>query len=294
MGILLAASRHALHLLPGREARRGRRGALHGGDHLIANYQRWPPLLPPRHGLPYLPRQRPRLRRNFLSMMFKKTKASTCRRKASEGARRALHPPRRSRTELLDSAVRRRRLLQRRPLLGHRADHVAALLQPLPGARQRGGADEDAARDRLGREHPCLPREKVKAARTKLVGFGHRVYKLRPRPGTSSGTWRRSSRQPVQPLIEITRELESARSTTSTSPRADCPTSTSTRGSSTRTSSPNRCSRSISPSRAPAGWIGASIEMKDDPSRRSGGHGRSTRWTGRLRAACRIVEGPER
>ncbi len=64
-------------------------------------------------------------------------------------ARRAVHPPRRPRAELLHQRGPRRRLLAGRPLLGRRRRHRRAL-RSAARRRQRGGA-ADAAPDRHGR-----------------------------------------------------------------------------------------------------------------------------------------------
>ena len=73
-------------------------------------------------GLPYVyPDNELNFAENFLSMMFKKTEDRHIPKQVlSKVARRPLHPPRRSRTELLDQRRARRRLLRRRPLLGGR------------------------------------------------------------------------------------------------------------------------------------------------------------------------------
>ena len=144
--------RRALDLLPGREADRRPRRALHGrgpADRQGADPGRL--LLPPQHGLPLrLPGQRPQLRRELpLDDVQEDRSQARAEGGALEGARRALHPPRRPRTELLDQRRARRRLLRRRPLLGGRGRGRGAL-RPAARRRQRGGA-ADAAADRVGR-----------------------------------------------------------------------------------------------------------------------------------------------
>ena len=108
---------------------------------------------PYRHnmGLPYVyPDNDLSYLENFLSMMFKMTEAKYGPDPAFEGDRRALHPSRRPRAELLD---------QRRARVGSSdvdpysavAAGIAALRPPR--RRQRGGA-ADAAPDREGGQHP--------------------------------------------------------------------------------------------------------------------------------------------
>ncbi len=130
MGMLLAGRRRALDLLPGREADRRPRRALHGGrpaDRQGADPGRL--LLPPQHGPALrLPGQRPQLRRELpLDDVQEDRSQARAEAGALEGARRALHPPRRPRTELLDQRRARRRLLRRRPLLGGRGRRRGAL-----------------------------------------------------------------------------------------------------------------------------------------------------------------------
>ena len=144
--------RGALDLLPRREADRRPRRALHGrgpADRQDPDPRRL--LLPPQHGLPLrLPRQRPQLLRELpLDDVQKNGSPARPQGGALESARRALHPPRRPRTELLDQRRPRRRLLRRRPLLGGRGRSRGAL-RAAPRRRQRGGA-ADAAPDRVRR-----------------------------------------------------------------------------------------------------------------------------------------------
>ena len=88
---------------------------------------------------------------NFLSMMWK---VAEPRYEAEPDpvarARRAVHPPRRPRAELLDHGHARRRQLARRPLLGHRRRGRRAL-RSAPRRRQRS-RDPHAHRHRLDRQ----------------------------------------------------------------------------------------------------------------------------------------------
>ena len=164
---------------------------------------------------------------------------------AVAGAGRALHPPRRPRAELLDQRGARRRLLRRRPLLRGRGRRGGAL-RAAARRRQRGGA-ADAAENRVGGEHPRLPREGEDARRETDGLRPPRLQELRPagadhRAAHGGGlrgdrVQRSWSRSPAS--------WRSGRSTTSTSPRASSTrTSTTTRGSSTRRwRSRPRCSR---------------------------------------------------
>ena len=141
--------RRALDLLPGREAHRRHRGALHGGDPADRqDADAGGVRLPPQHGAALrLSRQRPQLLRELpLDDVQEDRGQVRARPAAGEGARRALHPPRRPRAELLDQRGARRRLLAGRPLLGGRRRGRGAL-RPAARRRQRGGA-ADAAPDR--------------------------------------------------------------------------------------------------------------------------------------------------
>ena len=106
-------------------------------------------------GLPYVyPDNDLNFAENFLSMMFKKTEdEARAEGEPLEGARRALHPPRRPRTELLDQRRARRRLLRRRPLLGGRSRGGGAL-RAAARRRQRGGAADAAPRSTRSRTSP--------------------------------------------------------------------------------------------------------------------------------------------
>ena len=150
--------RRALDLLPGREAHRRPRGALHGGDQADrqgadARRLRLPPQ--PRAAL-RLSRQRAQLLRELPLDAVQDGEQLRARPAPGEGPRRALHPPRRPRAELLDQRGPLGRLLGRRPVLGGRGRRRRAL-RPAARRRQRGGA-ADAAPDRDDRQHPRLPR----------------------------------------------------------------------------------------------------------------------------------------
>ena len=112
--------RRALDLLSRREADRRSRGALHGGD--PADRQDADPgrlRLPPQHGTALrLSRQRAQLRRELPLDDVQEDRVQVRARPApGEGARRALHPARRPRAELLDQRGALGRLLARRPVL---------------------------------------------------------------------------------------------------------------------------------------------------------------------------------
>ena len=183
-------------------------------------------------GLPYVyPDNELDYSSNFLAMMRKMTEVKYEPDPAArEGPRRPLHPPRRSRAELLDGGRPRRRLLAGRSLLGGRRGRRRPL-RPAPRRRQRGGA-EDAAPDREGREHPRLPRGREEA-RGEADGLRPpRLQELRPAGADHQEARRRGARDDRrQPAARHRhRAREAARSTTSTSPRASSTrTSTSTR-----------------------------------------------------------------
>ena len=158
--------RRAVDLLPRRQAHRRPRGALHGGDPADRqDADAGGVRLPPQHGVPVrLPRQRPLLRGQLPFDAVQDDGAEVRARPAARAcARRAVHPPRRPRAELLDERRPRRRLLAGRPVLGRRGGRRGAL-RPAARRRQRGGA-ADAAPDRDDGEHPRLPRGRQEAAR---------------------------------------------------------------------------------------------------------------------------------
>ena len=92
---------------------------------------------------------------NFLNMLFKMTELKyKPNPDARARARRAVHPARRPRAELLDERDAQRRQLAGRSLLGDGGRDRRAL-RPAARRRQRGG-DPDADGDRLGRQDPRL------------------------------------------------------------------------------------------------------------------------------------------
>ena len=159
MGMLLATGRRALDLLPGREAHRRPGRALHGDDpddRQDADARRVRVPAQPRAAV-RLSGQRPRLPGQLPLDDVQDDRAQVRARPAARArARRALDPARRPRAELLDQRRARRRLLAGRPVLGGRGRRRRAL-RAAARRRQRGGA-EDARPDRLGRQHPGLPR----------------------------------------------------------------------------------------------------------------------------------------
>ncbi len=133
--------RRALDLLPRGEADRRRGGALHGGDPADrqgADARRV--RLPPQHRAALrLSGQRPELRRELPLDAVPDGVRVRAGPAPGEGARRALHPPRRPRAELLDRRRPFGRLLGRRPVLRGRGRRRRPL-RPAPRRRQRGGA----------------------------------------------------------------------------------------------------------------------------------------------------------
>ena len=155
--------RRAVDLLPRREGDRRRGGALHGGDpadrqDADAGRVRLSPQ--PRAPL-RLSRQRAQLLRELPLDAVQDGEQLRARPAAGEGARRALHPPRRPRAELLDQRGARGRLLGRRSLLGGRGRRRRAL-RPAARRRQRGRA-ADAAPDR---DAPTTSPTSSRASRT--------------------------------------------------------------------------------------------------------------------------------
>ena len=97
--------RGAVDLLPRREAHRRPRGALHGGDPADRqDADAGGVRLPPQHGAAlHLPRQRALLLRELPLDAVQDDRAEVRARPAARArARRAVHPPRRPRAELLD------------------------------------------------------------------------------------------------------------------------------------------------------------------------------------------------
>ena len=149
--------RRALDLLPGREADRRPRRALHGGgpaDRQGADPRRL--LLPAQHGLPLrLPGQRPQLRRELplddvqenrsqdTSPSRRSRGRSTCSSSSTPTTNRTARPtPSAASAPPTSTPTRRWR------------PGVAALYGPAARRRQRGGA-EDAAADRVARRRPA-------------------------------------------------------------------------------------------------------------------------------------------
>ena len=110
-----------------------------------------------------LPRQRARLHRELPLDAVQDERAEVRgRRAAGQGARRAVHPARRPRAELLDQRGPLGRLLPGRPLLRGRRRRRRAL-RPAARRRQRGRA-ADAAPDRLEGQHPDVHRGRRRTA----------------------------------------------------------------------------------------------------------------------------------
>ena len=113
---------------------------------------------------------------NFLGMMYKMTELKyQPDPRLAAGARRAVHPARRPRTERLDERRALGRLDAGRPLLGGRGRRRRAV-RPAARRRQRGrrcGCSRGSARV----ENIPAFLEGVKAGNERLMGFGHRVYK---------------------------------------------------------------------------------------------------------------------
>ena len=147
-----------------------------------------------------------------------------------EGPRRALHPPRRPRAELLHQRRPQRRLVAGGPLLGRRGRRQ----RPLRPAARRGqrGRAADAAPHREGREHPGVHRgrEGRQGAPDGLRPPG--LQELRPAGDDhQEGLRRRLRGHRGQPA---------ARDRPSSSRRSRSRTSTSSSASSTRTSTSTR------------------------------------------------------
>ena len=141
--------RRAVDVLPRRPQHRRRRQPAHADrpdDRQDADPRRL--VVPARAGQAVrLPRQRPRLHRQLPLDAVQDERAEVRgRRAAGQGARRAVHPARRPRAELLDQRGPLGRLLAGRPLLRGRRRRRRAL-RPAARRRQRGRA-ADAAPDR--------------------------------------------------------------------------------------------------------------------------------------------------
>ena len=130
------------------------------------------------------------------------------RRAAGQGARRAVHPARRPRAELLDQRGPLGRLLARSTPTPRSRPASAALYGPL-----HGGANEAVLRmlRRIGsKENIPAFIEGVKNGNERLMGFGHRVYKnYDPRAKiikkACDDVFEVTG---VNPLLEIAQELE--------------------------------------------------------------------------------------
>ena len=146
---------------------------------------------------------------NFLSMLFKMSEQKfDGRRAAGQGARRAVHPARRPRAELLDQRGPLGRLLAGRPLLRGRR-RCRRALRPAARRRQRGGAADAATRIGSKENIPDFIKG-VKDGKERLMGFGHRVYKnYDPRAKiikkACDDVFEVTG---VNPLLEIAQELE--------------------------------------------------------------------------------------
>ena len=186
-------------------------------------------LVPPQPGAAVrLPEQRSRLHRELPHDGQEHRQAELAPAPgAGEGARPALHPPRRPRAELLHHRDPRRGQLRSRPVLGGRGGHHRPL-RPAPRRRQRGRAAH-AARDRRREERPRVHRPREGRRRHQAHGLrSPRLQELRsPREGDQEGVRRglRGHRQ----------EPRCSRSPSSSS-ASPCRTSTSSSASSTRTS----------------------------------------------------------
>ena len=113
---------------------------------------------------------------NFLSMLFKMSEQKfDADERLVQGARRAVHPARRPRAELLDQRRPLGRAPRRSTPTPRSRPGVAALYGPL-----HGGANEAVLRmlRRIG-SMDNIPAfiEGVKNGNERLMGFGHRVYK---------------------------------------------------------------------------------------------------------------------
>jgi len=147
--------------------------------------------------------------------------------RAREGARRALHPARRPRAELLHLGHAQHRLLRGRPLLcGGGA--IGALYGPL-----HGGANEAVLRmlQEIGSKDKVaafVKDVKESGGDVRLMGFGHRVYKnYDPRA--------KIIKKMADQVFEVTGRKPDARHRRSSSSGSPSRTSTSSSGSSTRT-----------------------------------------------------------
>ena len=172
-------------------------------------------------------------------------------------ARRAVHPARRPRAELLDERGAQRVQLAGRPVLGGRGGRGGAL-RPAARRRERAGA-EDAAGDRLGRERARVhqPGQERRAAPDGVRP--PRVQELRPARHHHQGRGGpgvRGDRAQTRCSTSRSSWSGSRWRTTTSSATSSTRTWTSTRASSTRRwASRWTCSRCCSRSAGcPAGW----------------------------------------
>ena len=203
--------RRPLDLLPGREADRRPRRALHGGD--PADRQGADPrrlLLPAQHGLPLrLPGQRPQLRRE-LPLDDVQEDRSQARARSRRSRRRSTSSS--SSTPTTNRTARPTRCAASAPPTStptrRSRPGVAALYGPL-----HGGANEAVLRMlRRIESVDNIPDflERVKNREEKLMGFGHRVYKnYDPRARIIQQHMDEVfEATEYNPLVEIARELE--------------------------------------------------------------------------------------
>ena len=185
----------------------------------------------PRHAV-RLSRQRPQLRRQLPVDDLQDRRAQVRARPAARArARRAVHPPRRPRAELLDERRPQRRLLPGRSVLGGRRRRRGAL-RAAPRRRQRGGA-ADAAPDRDHGQHPRLHQGRQGRQRAADGLRPPGLQELRPAREDHQEGDRRGVRGDGHEPAARHRHSSSrrSRSRTSTSSPASCTrTSTSTRG----------------------------------------------------------------
>jgi citrate synthase len=176
MGMLISTGGRAVDLLPGIQATSTTRDpaqADRAADRQDADARRL--RLPAQPGPAVrLPRQRPGLRQELPEHDVEDDRAEVrARSGAGARARRAVHPARRPRAELLHQRHARGRQLQVDPYSAVAAA-IAALYGPL-----HGGANEAVLRMLRGSAPRTSPAfiEGVKAGQRALMGFGHRVYK---------------------------------------------------------------------------------------------------------------------
>ena len=146
---------------------------------------------------------------NFLSMLFKMSERKfEADERLVQGPRRAVHPARRPRAELLDQRGPLGRLLAGRPLLRRRrraSPPSTARCTAAPTRRCCGCCAGSARKDNI----PAFI-EGVKNGNERLMGFGHRVYKnYDPRAKiikkACDDVFEVTG---VNPLLEIAQELE--------------------------------------------------------------------------------------